>query len=374
MLFVTNIHDAQGLAALEVLGRHNYETQVLAERQPAPMESIALFTPLRMDFQGSRGRYLRCSAIKLGDGLAPEWVKSTKQRVAVVRLEKGKQDNISGNGKRNVRRCYANYQGSLESAVLKMARNYSDWIGGKSNLWVPWGTTRQDRRLLPSSLTLKQIESWLESNEVAEFRRIWLIRKKPDDHSIRTIPIAGWQVNITDQRKVFPAFAAEQALGLLEPWAGCFPREKTWVQGQWNLPSLLVRFDCIVQNGQLVVYEIEERPAGIGLTSLTNQEFAGNFAKLAATWPQFRVEVSPLRRATDDPLWIKTLGWDQANTDLVLVRAEPEELQYHSLESQSVSSLKSKGDKSYGQTMGLWRRVSDPGELNWNGCFVLKPL
>jgi hypothetical protein len=215
------------------------------------------------------------------------------------------------------------------------------------------------------------IKSWLEQEAVKQFRRIWII--KPE-RGFQTFQLQGWRVNYTDARKVFPVSAAEQAIAALGEWSQHFPVEQTWIQTVKAVPSLIVRFDCVIDDGKLIIYEIEERPAGIGLSGMISEPFAQEFTRVARTWEPFRVVVSPLRRASDDVLWQKYLPWAHEDSKLVLIRAEPEEDDFHHLESVSVSSVKSKGDKSYGENMGLWHRVSNKDELPWEESFVLKPL
>ena len=97
------------------------------------------------------------------------------------------------------------------------------------------------------------------------------------------------------------------------------------------------------------------------------------FEEMKSQWPSFKIIVSPNRKWNDDYLWG---GCCDTTSNLVLVRAEPEEKEFHYLEQKSISSLKSKGDKGYGIKMGLWHLIKDKEipPWAWKEGFSLKPL
>ena len=335
-------------------GARHRQTRLLQADEPVESGQIALFSPLKTDFQGTRGRFVRFSALKLENGIVPSWVLATPFRVAIIRLEKLER------GKRN---------SCIETALENVVNGYTRWFSKDQRYEVPWCTSRRDPSVASSHW--ERLASWVGNSET--LRSLIVIVKKPENE-IQTVQINQWQVNYSRKPVIFPALAVRQGLEFLKSWEQSFPREDTWARNQFNIPSLFVRFDCIVRDGQLIVYEIEERPAGLGLTSRVNGEFAVELKAMAKLWPEFRVEISPLRSGTDDHLWLHLLPKSAAGSDLVLVRAEPEETEFHHLEAASVSSLKSKGDKGYGVKMGFWSRVATAEELPWDSCFVLKPL
>ncbi len=365
MIFTTSSTDPRGLKALEALKILGYNTQVISEAQQAAANAIALFTPLNQHkLQGAKGRYLRTSSVKLRDEFTPEWARTTVFRVAIIRTEKMKA----------VRWSQAQIRiDGLPKALKEMADQYKLWLREGSDKFVPWGTDENDPCLKRNPTCLAAIQKWLGREEVCELRLANII-VKPSDNELQTMKLGLWDIKYTDRVIPFPAYASEQALKVIGQWQADFVKEQTWVQQKMGLPSLLVRLDCIVRDGKLVVYEVEERPAGIGISSLVNPKFEEEFYRLAQTWRPFKVVVSPLREGTDDQLWTTRMPWQESATDLVLVRAEPEEKAFYGFEPNSVSSLKAKGDKSYGEKMGLWHKVSSPDELNWNESFVLKPL
>lgn len=185
-----------------------------------------------------------------------------------------------------------------------------------------------------------------------------------------------WRLFVSSQEKIFPPAAVEAATQLLSRWVKVFPPEGTWIEREWGVPSLLVRFDCtLCSDGLLRVYEIEERPAGVGIALQVNPHFRERAKAFMEIWPPFDVVVSPLRRGSDDYLWrkIKTLQ-DLEEERLILVRAEPDEEEFHPLRPRAVAPISHEGLKGYGVTLGLWREVTFPEQLPWEEGFVLKPL
>lgn len=184
--------------------------------------------------------------------------------------------------------------------------------------------------------------------------------------------IGNWEMKISSHSEIFPEKAINELLKLIENWAKVFPKENTWVQGKFQVPSLFIRIDCIISNGNLFIYEIEERPAGIGICSKINAEFCERLNEIKLKWPEFKLIISPLREKGDDNLWLMPLEND--SDGLVLVRAEPNEKNFHIFQERSVSTVAKKGNKSYGVYLELWKEVSDVSQLPWNNDFVLKPL
>ncbi len=183
-----------------------------------------------------------------------------------------------------------------------------------------------------------------------------------------------WQSTVCSQADLFAAEMIGEGQETLALWQRLFPHEHTWVQEEHGVPSLIVRLDCtICADGHLGIYEVEERPAGIGFTGLLNAQFQSKLAALRQKWPSISVVLSPNRRAGDDYLWTEVVS-EVSNGHKVLVRAEPEESDYWPLEGRSISSVRSKGDKSYGVAFGWWREVNSTNDLPWDETFVLKPM
>jgi len=201
------------------------------------------------------------------------------------------------------------------------------------------------------------------------------ILNKENDTNINHIVLGEWNIKYSHETIVFPENYTQEAISLLARWAEAFPEEDTWVRNELGVPSLLVRMDLTIHDNKLRVFEVEERPAGIGATSLINPEFREHLLRLKKEWPEIGVVISsdPRRRGSDDHLWTEVVDPNKDLNKLLLIRAEPDEVDFHHLESRSISSLKRKGDKSYGEKLGLWRLVLSPDELPWDTAFVVKP-
>lgn len=186
-----------------------------------------------------------------------------------------------------------------------------------------------------------------------------------------------WNLNVSDRLELFPRWAARQGIELLARWERVFPMEETWVRRTHGTPSLLVRLDCVVEADQLRIYEVEERPAGVGISTIVNSQFADLFAEVRQSWPAVTVVMCPTRRGGDDYLWANqvVVGVENAPAEgIVLARCEPHQDEFHHLEPRSVSTLREEGNKGYGVDLGLWSVVSSPDQLPWAEGFALKPV
>lgn len=190
--------------------------------------------------------------------------------------------------------------------------------------------------------------------------------------------IGMWKMLVSDKKEIFSQEAQRQATILLDKWRWFFPQENSWAQKKFSVPSLIVRLDCVVHNGQISLFEVEERPAGIGVTAQLNPVFRRKLGEIKREWPNFKSLVSHQRSTSDDVLWLESISREQAiaNDELLFIRAEPEEQEFHSLIERSISTLLIKGDKSYGEKMGFWKEVGweDFDSFPWEDGFCLKPL
>lgn len=201
---------------------------------------------------------------------------------------------------------------------------------------------------------------------------------QPADASEQSPPVAqkfgSWDTAFSPVREVMPKGAIEQCLDIISRWQCLFPLANTWVGQKHRVPSLFVRLDCVIApDGEVKVYEVEERPCGFGLTASCNSSFAQRLVGVQQTWPAIRW-VKSEHRHTDDELWFGQ-GLDLAearNYDgCLLVRSRPEETAFHELEDRAVSSVSKEGDKNYGVDLGWWNTitVADDG----SGSLVLSP-
>ncbi len=193
---------------------------------------------------------------------------------------------------------------------------------------------------------------------------------------VKTMKVGGWNFYLGFDKIQMDELFKERATDFLKKWVKVFPQEESWVSKELGVPSLIVRLDC-VNNGKLEVYEVEERPAGIGISSEISDNFFENITMIKKSWPKFKSLISDNRDTHDDSFWLERLTLEEAldGDDLLLVRSEPEEVLYHKFQSRSVSTLVNKGDKSYGEKMGLWKKVQseDFFQFPWEKGFCLKP-
>lgn len=153
--------------------------------------------------------------------------------------------------------------------------------------------------------------------------------------------------------------------------------------------SAIARLDCtITSQGKLAGYEVEERPSGLGIVHTITQRFIGESMVKGSLQSHFRetfdgqlptVLISPNRDyGTDDHLILptETLGFAEGKP-LILVRAEPLEVNGALLESlvpRSISTIADKGLKLGRIDEGLARLVCEPTDLpTADESFVIKP-
>ena len=204
------------------------------------------------------------------------------------------------------------------------------------------------------------------------------------NNNISQLPVGKWNVNYMSKTRIFPKKCEEESMEIISEWTKCFPKESTFVQKEYNVPSLIIRFDCVINENNnnesgLEIPEIEERPAGLGVSSKINPEFKENFDNIRKTWPTDVIAIiSPRRQGYDDGFWTKVLIGSDVDIDgkLALVRAEPQEKDFLRFLDFSISTIRTKGMKLYGEKMGLWHIVSheDFTDLPWLKGFVLKPI
>jgi hypothetical protein len=181
-----------------------------------------------------------------------------------------------------------------------------------------------------------------------------------------------------DHPEVLTKSVVDQAKSFLTRWSNLYPKGKTWVGKEFGVPSLFVRLDFVVDgNGELQVYEAEDRPCGIGIGFELIPAFRQRFSEFMTQWPQFSWVVAP-ERTTDDELWLGGgISLEQAHmTDgLLLVRSRPESAEYHPLEPRAVSTVQHEGDKRCCVQLGMAEIIRWVHDLSdQNEGYILPPI
>jgi hypothetical protein len=200
------------------------------------------------------------------------------------------------------------------------------------------------------------------------------------------VKIGEWTFAVSSVALDMPRSIIEEvANDLLPCWASVWPREEeTMALVKFGIPSVLVRLDCVVTDEGLGVYEIEERPAGLGIACIVNPEFKIRFHSWLKSYEwNLAVVISHRRANHDDGIWASEFNVPLFNgsypseileNHALLVRAEPEEEDYLFLATHSLFPIRLKGWKGYGVKLGLWEPI--PSELDllpWDKGFVTKP-
>jgi hypothetical protein len=176
---------------------------------------------------------------------------------------------------------------------------------------------------------------------------------------------------------------------ILASWAMVFPKSGNLAERYFNVPSSLVRFDYVMHDGVPCIYEVEERPAGLGVTSSIHPTFAGDIRRLfkkkeEVLQREIALYISPGRDGSsdDDVFSLKTgipvvrgpVAASELQRNAWYVRSGRREEDVSQLFTEhSISTLRHEGDKSYGLHLGLWKEIGGPGDLDFSLPFVVKP-
>ena len=132
---------------------------------------------------------------------------------------------------------------------------------------------------------------------------------------VRQEQVAGWNFHFLPQQNIImSAQEATQLLHKLQKWQKVFPGEENAAKRFFGVPSVLVRLDYVcLPGGKIGVYEIDDRPCGIGFGAQLHKTFWGLFSEYVALWEKvcgkITVLISERRRNTcDDAVWAQALG------------------------------------------------------------------
>jgi hypothetical protein len=209
--------------------------------------------------------------------------------------------------------------------------------------------------------------------------------------AIQNFTIGKWGVASLPHEVVVSEKEILQMKYFAKKWSLNFNQNhQNWTKRAFGIPSSFIRFDYTLDVfGDVQVFEIEDRPAGIEINANNNLKMFDLFIQSLKDLVSFSglnlgLCVSPGRIFnSDDFFWIQRIS-NEINCRVVIgeIPREPEdsiwlvrslrgEKDYHFLSKYSFSTVEYEGDKSYGVAMGLWEELN--GNILWDKPFVLKP-
>ena len=121
--------------------------------------------------------------------------------------------------------------------------------------------------------------------------------------------------------------------------------EETFIAQKYNIPSFLVRVDCVWQpDGSLFVYEIEDAPAGAYLVKRISTQYSYLLNYFQEQWPKFKAFLSPKKRFSDVILWVGPSFSEYSGYLWNIIRPEEAD-EFSSLIPRSVTPVRNEGNK-----------------------------
>lgn len=199
--------------------------------------------------------------------------------------------------------------------------------------------------------------------------------------SINTFELHGQKFHYTDRAIRLSKKTTEEMLQVVHDWQFAYPIEDTYAQREYNVPSIIVRLDCVLdENEKLHVYEVQEGCGWVGYSGIANPEFRkirDEFKK--NVWPDFKLLITDSDFVMDDTLWLERVDIQEALlSDYPLMNREPHRITRRSIELDSLAARSLKpirffNSKFYGVELGLWKRIDFGDPIPWEKGFVLKP-
>ncbi len=193
-------------------------------------------------------------------------------------------------------------------------------------------------------------------------------------------PISNDVIVLTEEHRAAIEAYAIRAAGEYGDASGA--PELTLSHATHQVPTLVARVDCTVNDGNIVPYEMEDSPSGQGITHTIHQSVAGtgirnvirnHYQETVGAIPH--VIVSGARsHGTDDKLIVgekryvyNELSHTPGTNAPIIVKAIPGQPDSHRpylhLQDQLVAPLVTEGDKSYAERMGDLTLVACASEL-----------
>lgn len=162
-------------------------------------------------------------------------------------------------------------------------------------------------------------------------------------------------------------------------------KEPTFAETKFGLPALVVRVDCTINDGDIIPYEMEDSPSGIGVSdrfvkASTGDDFkeiiTNHYVNKTGELPHLIIS-GARNHGTDDEIVvgreryhygagsfeIPAIGTDSP----VIVKAIPGQPESHEpylpLQERCLAPLVTEGDKSYAVRTDLMQAISDESEL-----------
>jgi len=199
---------------------------------------------------------------------------------------------------------------------------------------------------------------------------------------MRSISIGNEYFSYTDHVVTLSRATVSHLMDLLKKRVALSPYEPTYTMRTYGIPSLVVRFDGVVdENETFQCYEVQAGCSWIGYAGVANPAFKEIRDTLAKkVWPPIKSLVHPTFKKHDDELWLDSVSVDEAlrGTDTLMIRGHLfRELTHEkrmALIGRSVKPILDQNSKRYGIELGWWKLTDDSATLPWNESFVLKPM
>lgn len=206
---------------------------------------------------------------------------------------------------------------------------------------------------------------------------------------LKKIAIGKWELRIGEDREV-----PENVLFGLENFLSNQWREAAiadvreigngwWAAKELSIPSPIVRVDMAPtsDNPQKFIYEVEVRPAGLGITPSLLPEMKSQWQEVLKGC-RCQGLVSLETPVQDDGLAAEVLGmpyFKELPEELLSkgpfwIRTKIDDPRAPILERSSLVPIRMDGYKGYLLKLGLGFSLEDPSSLPWERGFVLKPL
>jgi hypothetical protein len=192
-----------------------------------------------------------------------------------------------------------------------------------------------------------------------------------------------------EHRMAIERFARDSITNYGPPNAnGSISPEPTRVQTEFGVPTLITRIDCTIDaSGNIAAYEMEDSPSGVGVTTKIHQavgaegvanQLRSHYDSLIGQLP-FIIVSGARNHGTDDASVFGTENYfyQSGNQEIprkltedkvVIVKAIPGQPQsldgYMELRDRSICTMKSEGDKAYGERVGIYQKIENVDDLH----------